>query len=513
MIDLAPHHLETVESILAEHVPDCEVRAFGSRAKWEGWEYSDLDLAVVRNNKHDWQTIPRLKEAFEESDLPIRVDVLDWHDLAEDFREAVVADCVVVQQAVRPFNWRETTVGEFAPLIYGRSLPASRRNTSGKVPVYGSNGVAGYHDSSLTEGPTVIVGRKGTAGAVHYSPAPCWPIDTTFFVTGRDEELVRFKYYALSALGLDAMNADSAVPGLNRNAAHARELRVPGEPEQRAIVDVLGALDDKIEVNRRMSETLKEMARALFRSWFVDFDPVRAKAEGRPSGLPPDLDALFPSSFEESELGEIPTGWNVRPLRDLVEQVRDSEEPWDLPETVFDHYSIPAFDQDQTPREEYGKEIKSRKFSITSKVVLVSRLNPDIERVWLATSACDKRAICSTEFLVLRTQPPVHYSYVYSLARSRHFQDSLKSLVTGTSRSHQRVSADAVLALNVICPSAAIFGGFDRQTRALLDQSLMCRSASHNIAMQRDVLLPRLLSGKLRVGVRSEATGRNYRIV
>ena len=90
------------------------------------------------------------------------------------------------------------------------------------------------------------------------------------------------------------------------------EISLPPLEEQRAIARVLGALDDKIELNRRMSETLEEMARALFRSWFVDFDPVRAKAEGRPSGLPPDLDALFPASFEASELGEIPAGWEVR---------------------------------------------------------------------------------------------------------------------------------------------------------------------------------------------------------
>ena len=93
---------------------------------------------------------------------------------------------------------------------------------------------------------------------------------------------------------------------------------IPPLGEQRAIARVLGALDDKIELNRRMSETLEEMARALFRSWFVDFDPVRAKAEGRPSGLPPDLDALFPASFEASELGEIPAGWEVKTLGDVA---------------------------------------------------------------------------------------------------------------------------------------------------------------------------------------------------
>ena len=178
-------------------------------------------------------------------------------------------------------DWRKATLGEFAPFTYGKSLPAHRRNASGQVPVFGSNGVVGYHDAALTDGPTIIIGRKGTAGAVHYSPVPCWPIDTTFFFTDGDAELTRFKYYALRTLGLDDMNTDSAVPGLNRNAAHARELSVPEESDQRRIAQILGALDDKIELNRRINATLEGMARALFKSWFIDFDPVRAKMQGR----------------------------------------------------------------------------------------------------------------------------------------------------------------------------------------------------------------------------------------
>ena len=98
--------------------------------------------------------------------------------------------------------------------------------------------------------------------------------------------------------------------------------RLPSREEQCAIARVLGALDDRIELNWRTSETLEEMARALFRSWFMDFDPVRAKAEGRPSGLPPDVDALFPASFEGSELGEIPAGWEVKTLGDVAQTIR-----------------------------------------------------------------------------------------------------------------------------------------------------------------------------------------------
>ena len=189
----------------------------------------------------------------------------------------------------------------------------------------GSNGIVDYHDSGLTEGPTIVIVRKGTVGAVHYLPDPCWPIDTTFFVAGNDAALVRFKFYALSSLGLEQMNSDSAVPGLNRDAAHARELLVPDESEQRAIAHVLGTLDDKIKLNRRMNEMLEEMARALFQSWFVDFEPVRAKLEGRwrrgesLPGLPAHLYDLFPDRLVDSELGEVPEGWGVGVLDDAIE--------------------------------------------------------------------------------------------------------------------------------------------------------------------------------------------------
>ncbi len=209
-------------------------------------------------------------------------------------------------------EWCEVALGEFAPFIYGKSLPVRKRNPSGQVPVFGSNGIVGYHDSALTDGPTIIIGRKGTAGAVHYSPIPCWPIDTTFFFTDDDAELVRFKYYTLDSLGLGDMNTDSAVPGLNRNAAHARVLEVPGESEQRAIAHVLGTLDDKIELNRRMNQTLEEMARAIFKDWFVDFGPTRAKMEGRERYLPAEVWDLFPDRLVRSEVGEAPEGWGVK---------------------------------------------------------------------------------------------------------------------------------------------------------------------------------------------------------
>ena len=126
-IDLNPNYLATVRRILAEHVPACEVRAYGSRATWTAKDYSDLDLAVVGGESLDRITLGRLKEAFEESDLPMRVDVLDWHSISESFRHEIKRDFAVVQDAgdkqTAVAEWREGTWGEIATLEYGKITP------------------------------------------------------------------------------------------------------------------------------------------------------------------------------------------------------------------------------------------------------------------------------------------------------------------------------------------------------------------------------------------------------
>lgn len=173
------------------------------------------------------------------------------------------SDCNGLSSTTLPKGWQLVRLGDFAPLSYGKSLPQKTRDPSGSIPVYGSNGIVGFHDVPWTQGPTVIVGRKGSAGKVHYSSQPCWPIDTTFYVTDTDEHATKFKYYLLKSLGLDRMNTDSAVPGLNRNNAHALVVKIPSPSEQRRIAR---ALDDKlaeVEKAKRAAETQLEAVNSL----------------------------------------------------------------------------------------------------------------------------------------------------------------------------------------------------------------------------------------------------------
>ena len=365
----------------------------------------------------------------------------------------------------------------------------------------------------LHDGDIVIARTGASTGTSAYIKNPPKSVFASYLVRlqAKPEFDARFLAYYLKSKEFGdfirgVLGDKSAQPNASASTMAAAPLRVPkSKTEQRAIAHVLGTLDDKIELNRRMNETLEEMARALFKSWFVDFDPVSAKVEGRwrrgesLPGLPADLYDLFPDRLVLSELGEIPEGWEVGKFSEIVAQLRDNENPGTSPNSVFSHFSIPAYDEDKTPKRELGGSIKSTKTRVPEGTVLLSKLNPEIERVWLVDVASGERAICSMEFLVLEPRPPFSRSYAYCLVRSPLFRRQIESLVTGTSKSHQRAPAGAILDLLVLMPSARVIAEYERSASELLSRSAVLRRESHALAAQRDALLPKLVSGEVGV--------------
>ena len=324
-VDLRPDHWAIVRSALRRHVPDREVLVFGSRATWTAKDYSDLDLAIMGEEPLSLHAASALSEALGESDLPFKVDVVDWARIEDGFRRIIRRHGVAVQvpsgasKATGPgrqslltsrslgmtdSGWSRVYLGDFVTLQRGHDLPAAVRRP-GNTPILGSFGVTGWHDEARASGPGVTVGRSGASfGVVSYSPVDYWPLNTALYVTDFHGNDQRFAYYFLKHFDFRSYNSGSAQPSLNRNFIHPVPVDVPPVSEQRAISHILGTLDDKIELNRRMNETLEGMARALFKSWFVDFDPVRAKMEGRDTGLPRHLADLFPDRLIDSEMGE-----------------------------------------------------------------------------------------------------------------------------------------------------------------------------------------------------------------
>ncbi len=163
--------------------------------------------------------------------------------------------------------WKECKLGDELELLYGKGLKESERK-EGNYPVYGSNGVVGYHNEFLVKAPGIIVGRKGSVGEIKYSNRDFFPIDTTYYISLKNDNDIKFFYYFLLTLQLNEMNSHSAVPGLNRNDVYAIDVFLPPLPEQKAIAGVLSSLDDKIDILHRQNKTLEAMAETLFRQWF-----------------------------------------------------------------------------------------------------------------------------------------------------------------------------------------------------------------------------------------------------
>ena len=278
------------------------------------------------------------------------------------------------------------------------------------------------------------------------------------------------------------------------------EVHLPHLAEQKRIAGILGALDDKIELNRKMNETLEEMTKALFKSWFVDFDPVHAKAERRqPAGMDKATADLFPDSFVDSELGKIPSGWKAGSLSELSEFSRESINPGESLSEIFDHYSLPSFDEGKAPKAEAGSEIKSNKLVVTKTCVLLSKLNPHIPRIWLPNLNVSRRSICSTEFIVAAATAGCTREYLYALFISEDFSRTYGTLVTGTTGSHQRIRAESVLQMRLPLAPAKLISSFTDTIAPMLNRVASNTKESQTLAELRDTLLPQLLNGDLKV--------------
>src|SRR6266700_1815649 len=224
-------------------------------------------------------------------------------------------------------DWKECTLGEVITLQRGFDLPIQDRKP-GIVPIVSSSGITGTHSDAKVLGPGVVTGRYGTIGQVFYVTRDFWPLNTTLYIKDFKGNDPLFISFLLKTIDFEACSDKSSVPGVNRNHLHMIRVCLPSLSEQHAIAYILGTLDDKIELNRQMNEMLESIAQTLFKSWFVDFDPVRAKMEGRqPYGMDAETAALFPDEFEDSQLGMIPKGWRVGTFKECCIRVENGGTP------------------------------------------------------------------------------------------------------------------------------------------------------------------------------------------
>lgn len=431
----------------------------------------------------------------------------------------------------------------YAEHLYGGPYPFIQtgdiRESGGRITSHSQT----YNDAGLAQsrlwpaGTMCITIAANIAETAVLTYPACFPDSVVGFVADDTKCIVEFVEYMFRFLRRQIQHEATGSVQDNINLATLDRLRFPLPPlkEQQAIACILGALDDKIELNRRMNQTLEATARAIFKSWFVDFDPVRwnmdrkkrerkdaktprrkgnrkLSASSRPGdfALNPDLAALFPDAFADSDLGPIPKGWRVGGVRDIVSLSRDAIVPSGFPEETFDYYSIPAFDNGQNPAHETGEAIRSQKFLVTDDCVLVSKLNPKTPRVWFPGAGGERRRIASTEFLICEPKPDGRIGgvYFYYLSCDAAFSRYLTGRATGTSNSHQRVRPDDFLSFQTPLASANLPGAFETQAKPILDRVLLLKRESSTLGVLRDALLPRLISGELAVPDAERIAGR-----
>ena len=289
-----------------------------------------------------------------------------------------------------------------------------------------------------------------------------------------------------------------AVSGVTGNDLSNLDIAVPAPVEQRAIAHILGTLDDKIELNLRMNATLEAMARALFESWFVDFDPVRAKMEGRDSGLPKDIADLFPDRLLESELGEIPEGWAIAALTALMEVnprrslSKGQVAPYVGMARMPTHGHVP----DSVVDRPFGSGMR-----FANGDTLVARITPCLENgktAYVDFLRDNEIGWGSTEYIVLKPRSPLPDPFAYCLARSARFREFAVQNMSGTS-GRQRVPAAALSAFAMASPPARLAARFGHVVQSLMERGSRAVLESRVLAAARDALLSKLVSGEMRV--------------
>ena len=392
-------------------------------------------------------------------------------------------------------EWRESTLGRLLSFSNGKSSPA--RIDGLPHPVYGSNGVIGFSDKTNADPSTIVVGRVGSyCGSLHYIDRFCWVTDNAIRANAFNGNDARFLFYLLQTLHLNNWRSGSGQPLLNQTILSSIPVTVPPPIEQRAIAHILGTLDDKIELNRRMNETLEAMARALFKDWFVDFGPTRAKIEDRDPYLAPEIWDLFPDKLDED--GK-PEGWETKALSEVIQLNPERSLRKGAVAPYLAMANMPT--KGHTPSAVVDRFFGSgMRFSHGD--TLVARITPCLENgktAYVDFLQDGEIGWGSTEYIVMRPEPPFPNEFAYCLARSTSFREFAIQNMTGTS-GRQRVPVTVISNFHLPLPIGPdIPEVFGKLIKPIFSVISYAARESDTLTALRDLLLPKLMSGEVRI--------------
>lgn len=574
-IDLTPKQKAKVLDLLEKHLPDTEVWAYGSRVKWTSKPESDLDL-VAFTRPDQKAAVAELKEAFEESTLPFRVDFFEWDEIPEGFQSKIKEQYVVLQErkyvAGSTIITSPTRLGEVADIVTERISTKKLDlktyiSTENMLPNRGGitapSNIPDQNVTAFKKGDTLFSNirtyfRKVWLADRNGGASP----DVIVFRTKNSESLDSiYLHYLISSekfIDYTVLTAKGAkMPRGDKAAISIYEFEKIDISSQREAGKFLKTLDDKIALNRKLNETLEEIARALFQSWFVDFDPVKAKLAAPRHGLDPEkacmaaisgklrippgkptperlddqlpsaeeldnaiaaLDtlspeqqaqlaqtaALFPADFQDSDLGLIPEGWEVSEVGKVV-SIFGGATPSTKEERFWNGDNAWTTPKDLSGLPSKVLILTERKIT-DAGVAKISSGQLPVGTVLLSSRApVGYLALATTPisinqgFIAMVCDKDLPNSYVILWAEAN--MNEIKSNASGST--FAEISKKAFRPIKVVVPSGHLLAVFHQEISVFYSQITSTEHQSHTLADLRDTLLPKLLSGELSV---NEAT-------
>ena len=388
-------------------------------------------------------------------------------------------------------EWREVRLGDLVTFQRGHDLPRKEMK-DGPYPVVGSNGIIGYHSEYTTDAPCITIGRSGNVGNPFLLKCKTWAHNTTLYVKEFKNTDPIYIYYLLKTLDLGHYAGGSAVPTLNRNHIHPILVSAPESiKEQHSIAVTLSVLDDMIELNNQINKTLEEMAQAIFKSWFVDFEPFRD------------------GEFEESELGLIPKGWRVGKLDDVLSEIETGNRPKGGVAGV--ESGIPSigaenvlglgkydYSKEKYVSEEFYNSMKKGKLKDWD--VLLYKDGAQLGRkTMFALGFPHKKCCVNSHVFILRSNSRMNQCYLYFWLD----QDYMTQKIIGLNANSAQpgINQPAVKGLPILIPPIDVLERFDDLVVPII-KNLFSNCLENNILVSiRDTLLPKLMSGEIRVPV------------
>lgn len=355
----------------------------------------------------------------------------------------------------------------------------------GPYPVVSSSGVSSFHSDYKLNGPGVVIGRKGSLGTAFYVAGRYWPHDTTLYVEDFRGNDPRYCYYLLKTLGLERYDVGASNPTLNRNHLHELDVCVPAPSVQERIASILSAYDDLIENNTRRIAILEEMARRIFEEWFVHF-----RAPGC-EGLP----------LVDSAIGPMPQGWGVKRLRELAVVNPEQINPRNAPAAIsyIDIASVSPGSIDAITEMPFIEAPNRARRLVRHGDVIWSCVRPNRRSFALVlVPAAD--TVSSTGFAVLRSKH-VPWPYLYMIVTTQAFTDYLTNHATGSA--YPAVKAEDFEKAELLLPPKQLLARYSQATEPMLSLTHTLRRQNANLRAQRDLLLPKLISGKIDISAAS----------